>query len=175
MKGLIIYRSRYGATRQYAHWLGEELQLPLRQPEEISSEDIANCDFVIIGSSVYVGKLLIRKWLAKQMPILQNKKIFLFIVCGTPPEEQEKLNVILKNNSQLSLLKQATIYFLHGRMLLKGLHWLDRFGLKLGASLVKDPKVKKEMVTDFDDVRKEHIIPLVKEVEAFVCQEKVLA
>ena len=29
MKGLIIFKGKYGATRQYAGWIGDELQLPV--------------------------------------------------------------------------------------------------------------------------------------------------
>jgi menaquinone-dependent protoporphyrinogen IX oxidase len=165
MKGVIIYKSKYGATRQYAHWLSEELKLPLRQPDEISSTELSNYDFIIIGSAVYIGKLLIAKWLKKQLDILENKKLFLFIVCGTPPDEKEKLNEIVKGNRELSVLRQAKIYFLHGRIDIKGLHWLDRFLLKMGARLEKDPETKKGMVTDFDDVKKENIVKLVNDVK----------
>ena len=28
MKGIIIYKSKYGATKQYADWLGELLHIP---------------------------------------------------------------------------------------------------------------------------------------------------
>ena len=71
MKGIIIYKSKYGATSQYAHWLSEELKLPAREPEEITSNELADCDFIIVGSAVYVGNLLIRKWLKKHLDILQ--------------------------------------------------------------------------------------------------------
>lgn len=167
MKGVIIYKSKYGATSQYAQWLSEELKLPARQPDEISSQEIADCDFIILGSSVYIGKLLIRNWLKAHMDILQNKKLFIFIVCGTPPAEKEKLNMIVKSSIELSKLTQSSIYFLHGKMLMKELHWTDRFLLKMGASLEKDPNTKKEMLTNFNDVKKEHLAALMQEVNAF--------
>jgi menaquinone-dependent protoporphyrinogen IX oxidase len=69
MKGVIIYKSKYGSTRQYARWLSDELKLPARQPHEISSDFFANCDFIIIGSGVYIGKLLIKNWLRKHVDI----------------------------------------------------------------------------------------------------------
>lgn len=60
MKGIIIFKGKYGATGQYAEWLGKELGLPVFTPDNYRTEDIINCDFVIIGSSVYMGKLQLK-------------------------------------------------------------------------------------------------------------------
>ena len=172
MNGVIIYKGKYGATRQYAQWISNDLKLPVRQPEEISSDYLTSCDFVILGSAVYIGKLLIRKWLKKQAGVLQNKKLFLFVVCGTPPSEKEKLKLIVKNNVPLSISDQTAIYFLHGKMDIKALNWSDRFMLKMGARLEKDPDTKKEMLTDYNDVKKENITELVNDVSRyFACRE----
>lgn len=172
MSGVIIYKGKYGATRQYAQWISNDLKLPARQPEEISTNYLTNCDFIILGSAVYIGKLLIRKWLKKHAAVLQNKKLFLFIVCGTPSSETEKLGVIVKNNVPLSILDKTSIYFLHGKMDIKALNWSDRLLLKMGARLEKDPDTKKEMLTDYNDVKKENITALVKEVKALVAIQK---
>ena len=64
MKGIIVYKGRYGATEQYAKWLEEELKVPAFSAENIW-EEFAKYNFLIIGSSVYIGKLEIRKWLKK--------------------------------------------------------------------------------------------------------------
>jgi menaquinone-dependent protoporphyrinogen IX oxidase len=80
MKGIIIYKGKYGATQQYAEWLSKELQLPVRKPENLTASHLSLYDFVVIGSSVYEGGLLMKNWLKKYAEILQNKKVFLFIV-----------------------------------------------------------------------------------------------
>ena len=35
MNGLVLYRSRNGATRQYADWIGTALRLPVIDPERV--------------------------------------------------------------------------------------------------------------------------------------------
>jgi menaquinone-dependent protoporphyrinogen IX oxidase len=167
MKGVIIYKGKYGATRQYAQWLSNELKFPAVQPEELNSGDITSCDPVILGSAVYMGKLLIKNWMIRNLGVLKNRKLFLFIVCATSPTEKEKLDVIVKNNVPLSIKDQTTIHFLHGKMDIKGLTWTDRFFLKMGARLEKDPKTKKEMLTDFDAVKRENLTALINDVKAF--------
>ena len=75
MKSIIVYKGKYGATKQYAEWLGEELNLPVLSAELADEGQLALSDFYIIGSSVYIGKLQIRKWLKKNLSVLKNKKI----------------------------------------------------------------------------------------------------
>jgi menaquinone-dependent protoporphyrinogen IX oxidase len=173
MRGAIVYKGKYGATQQYAKWLSEELQLPILRPEDVTTSNLPLYDFIIIGSSVYIGSLLIKKWLKKYANSLQNKKVFLFIVCATPPKETEKLDVIAKNNIP-AMLNHSPVYFLHGRMMLNQLSWMDRFMMKMGARLEKDPLVKKEMLQDFDAVKKENITGLVSAVKNLRADKKAI-
>jgi menaquinone-dependent protoporphyrinogen IX oxidase len=166
MKGVIIYKGKYGATQQYAEWLSKELRLPLLSPENLTASNLRLDDFIIIGSSVYMGRLLLKKWLKKNADILQNKKVFFFIVCGTPPTQNEKLEVVAKNNIP-AILKHSAIYFFQGKMKSSKLSWMDRFALKMGAMLEKNPVTKKEMLQDFDAVKKENINALVNAVKVF--------
>ena len=164
MKGVIIFQGKYGATQQYATWLAEELQLSQLIPDKVDTAAIATYDYVVIGSSVYVGKLVLNSWLKKHADLLHAKKVFLFIVCATPPSEAEKLQVIRQQNVPLVLLNQCVVHFLHGRIIKKQLSWKDNFMLRLGAMLQKDPEAKKKMLQDFDDVRRENVISLVNDI-----------
>ena len=60
MNGLVLYRSRYGATKQYADWIGAELRLPVIDPERVDEQLLTTCDFLLIGTSVYLGELLLK-------------------------------------------------------------------------------------------------------------------
>jgi hypothetical protein len=51
---------------------------------------------------------------------------------------------------------------------MRNLSGWDRFMLKMGAKLTKDPLEKKEMLTDFDHVKKEKVIPIIEGVRAFI-------
>ena len=75
MKGIIIYKGKYGATQQYAEWAGKELNLPIATPENADPGTLAGYDFVAIGTSVYIGKFVINRWLKQQADILKNKKL----------------------------------------------------------------------------------------------------
>ena len=167
MKGLIIYKGRYGATKRYAMWIREELQLPVASADRFPVDELPKYDYFILGSSVYMGQLEIKKWLKKNFNILQDKKIFLFQVAGSPADQREKRESYNKASLSAGILNKIQFYYLPGRMIMKYLSGWDRFMLKMGARLVKNPAEKKAMLTDFDHVKKENLLPLIEAVKTF--------
>ena len=55
MKGLVIYKGKYGATKQYAMWIGQELQLSVASADRFPVDELSKYDYFILGSSVYIG------------------------------------------------------------------------------------------------------------------------
>ncbi len=164
---MIIYKGRYGATRQYASWLSEELLVPVMQAGAENRKELQDADFLIIGTSVYIGKLEVRKWLQKSIDMLKSKKIFFFLVTGTPPSEKEKLQAYILAGIPAEILPQCELFFLPGRLIKKSLSWKDRFMLTIGAKLTKDPTEKKNMLTEYDHVRKENLVEILNAARQF--------
>jgi menaquinone-dependent protoporphyrinogen IX oxidase len=76
MNGVIIYQGKYGATQQYAEWLGTELHLTVISSNKINGEALDKFQYLLIGTSVYIGRLQIEKWMKKNLLFLIGKKIF---------------------------------------------------------------------------------------------------
>ena len=167
MEGIIIYRGKYGATKQYATWLGEDLNLPVFASEEIAMEKIEPYNYLVIGSSVYIGKLQIRKWLFKNESYLKDKKIFFFQVAASPVKQIEKRTMYNESSIPAGLINKNSFFFLPGRIKMENLNWVDRLLLKMGSKLTKDLVEKKNMVTDFDNVSKESLNEIEAEISAF--------
>jgi hypothetical protein len=53
-------------------------------------------------------------------------------------------------------------------MIKRKLSWIDRFMLKMGARLAKDPADRKNMLTDYDDVRKENLREITAAIRKFM-------
>ena len=167
MKGLVIYKGKYGATKQYAMWIGQELRLPVASADRFPVDELPNYDYFILGSSVYIGKLEIKDWLKKKFKVLQHKKIFFFQVAASPVEQIEKRESYNKASLPASILEKIRFYYLPGRMIMRNLSAWDRFMLKMGAKLAKNPLEKKTMLTDFDQVKKGNILPVIDAVRNF--------
>ncbi len=127
---------------------------------------IDDYDCIVLGSSVYVGKLRLKQWIIPFLHQLQWKKTFFFIVCATPLERKDKLAEISRDNIPVQLKKDENVFFLPGRMIKKRLSLLDNLVLRMGASMQKNPAEKRRMLQDFDDVKREHLDALVKKLQA---------
>jgi len=167
MRGLVIYKGKYGATKQYAMWIGQALKLPVASADRFPIDGLSKYDYFILGSSVYMGKLEIKDWLKKNFAALMNKKIFFFQVAASPVKQIEKRESFNKASLHATILKKIQFYYLPGRMIMRNLSAWDRFMLKMGAKLTKDPVEKKAMLTDFDHVKKENILPVIEAVRNF--------
>ena len=176
MKGLVIYKGKYGATKQYAMWIGQELQLPVASADRFPVDQLPKYDYFILGSSVYIGKLEIKDWLKKNFPVFQNKKIFFFQVAGSPVDQIEKRENYNKASLSPSILENIKFHYLPGRMIMRNLSAWDRLMLKMGAKLTKDPVEKKTMLTDFDHVKKENALPIIEAVRRFteMCEPEMV-
>jgi menaquinone-dependent protoporphyrinogen IX oxidase len=173
MNSLVIYKSKYGATQQYAAWLGKELNLPVKASTECNDTDLAKADFLVLGTSVYIGKLIINEWIKANLAAISGKKIYLFVVCGTPADETVKLESYVASSIPAGLRKNCGIYFLPGRLLFKKLSWLDKFLLRIGY-LLSPKKQKEDMhISDYDSVKKENLSELINAIkEELLTKEK---
>ncbi|GAA0550330.1 flavodoxin domain-containing protein [Chitinophaga japonensis] len=160
MKGLIIYKGKYGATRQYAIWLGAALDCAVEPAGSEMKEQLLAAEYIILGSSVYIGKLQLRNWIYRHRELLAGKQLFLFLVSGTKPEETARLTGYIKASIPEDIYKRCRCYFFPGKLEFSKLSWSDKLLLKIGARLSKGSK-DEISVTDYNDVKREHITPLV--------------
>lgn len=161
MKGIIIYQSKYGATEQYAKWLSAALRLPAYKTDEVTPAMLTEAGLVIIGTSVYVGRLLVSKWLRQNFGQLAGKKLMLFVVCGSAGDDKVQQAQILNRNLDKAIKKVTRAFFLPGRCVVNNLKWFDRVVLKIGAMLQNDPVVKDAMNNGFDNISPKHLDGLI--------------
>jgi len=89
----------------------------------------------------------------------------LFQVAASPVTDKEKRESY--NAQSVPAPIKVKPFFFPGRMIMRNLSRFDRFMLKMGARLAKKPADKVRMLTDFDEVKKENILPLIYAVKTF--------
>lgn len=137
---------------------------PVLQADHCTANDIADSDLVILGTSVYIGKLQLKEWISENSTMLVNNQVFMFVVSGTAPNERQKLTSYVRSSITGEIANQWHIYFLPGRLIYKRLSRMDKFMLKMGAFLTKDPKTKKQMLADYDEVKKENLDGMLSDI-----------
>jgi menaquinone-dependent protoporphyrinogen IX oxidase len=173
MKGVVIYKGKYGSTEQYAKWLAEALYLPVIDIDKHYTEVPEEYDTLIIGTPVYFGNMLLKNWFSKNEKVLVGKTIRLFVVCGSAVDQlaQDK---ILKQNVPADLARHCKTYFLPGRVDMSRLSWFDRLLIKGGALMQRDRQKRYLMMRGYDAVKREHINPLIKSVLHDTITEKIV-
>ena len=164
MNGAIFFSGQYGSTAQYANWIGDATGLSVFDVNEPNS-DPSRCDFLVLGSSVIVFKLTIRKWVKANWTNIENKPVILFTVSGAP--SGPKLDGWVAGSLPETLVAQMEHVALRGRLRPKELSWWTRLILKIGAWKNKDPEARRQELEGFDFMDKSNIEPILKLVQQF--------
>ena len=94
-KIIVLYKSEYGFTKQYAQWIAEQLQCDC---VEISAFDF-NKDYktIILGGALYAGKINGIKTLIKNYDKIKDKKIIVYTVGVANVNDAENVKSIVSS------------------------------------------------------------------------------
>ena len=88
MKGIILYTSKYGATKRYAGWLAEETGFDCIETKKAKTEDVLQYDVIILGGGIYASGINGLSFLKKNIGKLQGKKVIVFCDGASPYDEK---------------------------------------------------------------------------------------
>ena len=80
-KILIVYESRYGATRQYAQAIGRALGCPVYPRKKLPAGQLESCSVLVYGGGLYAGGVAGIHTLKQAMERYPQKNFVLF-TCG---------------------------------------------------------------------------------------------
>lgn len=110
MKGIILYKSRYGNTKQYAEWLAQDLDFEVRDFSKFKKSEIDNYDQIVFGSGVYMSKM---DKIKKVLKMFKDKPIIIFACAGNAGVEKE-IEDIKMNNFKNNELAFHQFFYLPG-------------------------------------------------------------
>jgi menaquinone-dependent protoporphyrinogen IX oxidase len=139
MNGIILYRSKYGATKRYAEWLSEETGFPVLDAKTAKIEHVMEYDVVIFGGGVYASGISGVSFIKKHFEVLRDKTLLIFCV-GASPYDEEALHVLANNNLK-GELSDLPLFYCRGVWDLQKMSLIDRTMCKLlfKAIAKKDP------------------------------------
>ena len=92
-RGIILYKSKYGATKKYADWLVEETGYDCIETKDAKVANLQNYDVVILGGGVYASGIAGLQFIKKNIGRLGNKKIVVFAVGASPYDEKAIMQI----------------------------------------------------------------------------------
>ena len=60
--GIIIYQSKYGATKKYAQWLGEQTGYPCTEVSKADIGEVSKYDTVVLCGGIYASGIAGITW-----------------------------------------------------------------------------------------------------------------
>lgn len=112
MRGIILYASKYGATKQYADWLAEETGFDCIETKRAKISDIRQYDTIVHGGGIYASSIAGLSFLKKNIGQLQGKKIIVFCDGASPYEE--KAFEQMKSHNLKDLLAGLPCFYCRG-------------------------------------------------------------
>ena len=87
-KGIILYQSKYGATKKYAQWLQEATGFECVETQKVDIIRLQDYDDIVFGGGVYASGVWYLSFLKKNIESLLDKKIAVFYVAASPYDEK---------------------------------------------------------------------------------------
>lgn len=123
-KGIILYQSKYGATRKYAQWLQEATGYDCMETKKANVKLLQEYDTIILGGGVYASGIAGLSFLKKNIESLKNKRIAVFCVGASPYDEnaiEQIRNLHFKDG-----LSNITLYYCRGAWNEEAMSFKDR-------------------------------------------------
>lgn len=109
MNGIILYQSKYGATKKYAQWLTEATGFPCAEIKKADIRQMATYDTIILGGGIYASGIAGLSFLKKHYGKLKDKKIIVFCV-GASPYDEKAVSEITQHNLKDDLVGLPLFY-----------------------------------------------------------------
>lgn len=111
IKIVVVYKSVYGTTKQYAQWIAEALGAPLFEASAMKPAQLMEYDVVVYGGGLYAGGIIGAKLVAKH----PSKALVVFTVGLATPGHTDYSDIIEKHFTEAQLEK-VRVFHLHGGM-----------------------------------------------------------
>ena len=163
MNGVIIYKSKYGSTEQYARWLGNETGLPVYSVKHVASSAIRGSGLVVLASNIRIGKLTLAGWIRKHWPMLKARKLVILSVSAAPGSDPSVKEAWVRSLPQ-EVRAASTHFALQGRLIFDGLDLLDKLLMSVASKMQGDPAVAENLRKGIDGVDKAQLQPVVEHI-----------
>ena len=146
MSTIVVYKTKYGSTRTYAHWIAEELGCEAVDAKNVKIGDILQYDTIIYGGGLYAEVINGVTLITKNMDKLKDKKIVVYTTGITPMEYREYYDkLVIEKNFKSGVADNIKIFNFVGKMILDELSIVHRTAIKSLKKLMQGKENPTEM------------------------------
>lgn len=146
MDTIVIYKSKYGSTMQYAKWIAEELDCKCLDAKDIKAEDLTEYDNIVYGGGLYAEIINGVSLITKNTDLLKDKKIAIFSTGITPLDCRDYYDkMVIEKNFKNGLPENIKVFNFLGKMVLSELSLVHRTALKTLKKIMSNKENPTEM------------------------------
>ncbi len=128
---MVVYKSKYGATKTYAHWIADALGCEAVDAKGLKCEDLLSYDTIIYGGGLYAEVIAGVGLITKNLEALKDKKLIVFTVGVTPIDCRDYYDkLVIDKNFKPGMLERVKVFNFMGRMILDELSLVHRTAIK---------------------------------------------
>lgn len=147
MNTIVIYKSKYGATKRYAEWISEALGCEMCDAKNVKGADLLKYDTIIYGGGLYAEVINGVSLITKNFESLKEKNLIVFTTAITPLSYREYYDkYVIEKNFKPEMLDYIKIFNFMGKMLTEELSLVHKAALKS----LKKIMAGKENPTDLE-------------------------
>ena len=146
MNAIVVYKTKYGSTKQYADWIGEELNCRVTDAKDITAEELQNYDTIIYGGGLYAEVINGVSLITKNIDKLKDKKIAVYTTGITPIDCREYYDkLVVEKNFKAGVPESVKIFNFTGKMVIDELSLVHKTALKTLKKIMLSKKEPTEM------------------------------
>ena len=146
MKYIVIYKSKYGSTKNYAEWIAEELGCNVKNANNVTLDELSDFDVIIYGGGLYGEIINGVNFITKNINKLSDKKIIIFSTGITPLEYREYYDrLVVDKNFRNGVPGNVKIFNFMGKMVMEELSVAHRAALKTLKKIMSSKENPTEM------------------------------
>lgn len=131
MNAIVIYKTKYGSTKQYAEWIAEDLGCSAVDAKKVKVDDLLGYDTIVYGGGLYAEVINGVSLITKNIEKLKDKKIIVYTTGITPSDVRAYYDgEVLEKNFKNGVPENVKIFNFLGKMVLDELTFVHRAALK---------------------------------------------
>ncbi len=155
MNTIVIYKSKYGSTKQYAKWIAEALSCKAVESKNIKVEELREYDAIVYGGGLYAEIINGVSLITKNTEQLKDKKIAVFSTGITPLDCRDYYDkMVIEKNFKNGVPENVKVFNFLGKMIIDELSFVHKTALKTLKKIMsgkENPSEMEKLLVDLCD------------------------
>ena len=146
MKAIVIYKSKYGSTKDYAFWIADAIGCKAIDAKSVKAEDLEGYDTIIYGGGLYAEAISGVTLITKHFDKLKDKKLVVYTTGITPLDCRDYYDkLVVEKNFKPNMLDNIKVYNFMGKMIIDELSLVHRGAIKTLKKIMSSKENPTEM------------------------------